>query len=102
LITYLKGIGSFFIQPIRIFRNYRKEDLRPDLLAGLTVAVVLLPQAIAYALIAELPPQYGLYAAIVTGIVAALWGSSSQLQTGPTNPSSLLVLSILLPIAVPG
>lgn len=71
-------------------------------MAGLTVAVILLPQALAYAVIAELPPQMGLYAAIVASIVAALWGSSSHLQTGPTNPSSLLVLSVLLAIALPG
>ena len=65
------------------------------LIAGLTVAMVVVPQAMAYALIAELPPQMGLYTAIVAAIVGALWGSSNQLQTGPTNAASLLVLSIL-------
>ncbi len=68
----------------------------------MTVAIVLLPQAIAYALIAELPPQMGLYSAIVAAIVGALWGSSNQLHTGPSNSASLLVLAILLPLAEPG
>ncbi len=68
-------------------------------LTGLTVAVVLLPQAIAYAMIAELPPQMGLYAAIVAAMVGALWGSSRHLHTGPTNATSLLVLASLLSVA---
>jgi SulP family sulfate permease len=72
------------------------------LIAGLTVAIVMLPQAIAYALIAELPPEVGLYSAIVAAVVGALWGSSIHLHTGPTNTASLLVLTTLLPIAVPG
>lgn len=56
----------------------------------------------AYALIAELPTQIGLYTAVIGAIVGALWGSSQHLQTGPTNAASLLVLSILLPVAVSG
>ena len=92
----------YFGRPVVILRSYQREYLRPDLIAGLTVAVVLIPQAIAYALIAELPPQTGLYAAIVASIVAGLWGSSNQLNTGPANAISLLVLSALLPIATPG
>lgn len=94
-------IWGFLVQPATLIRSYRRADLWPDLLAGLTVAVVLLPQAIAYALIAELPPQIGLYAAIVAAIVGALWGSSAHLHTGPTNAASLLVLATLLPIAQP-
>jgi SulP family sulfate permease len=90
------------LQPIRLFKTYQRSQFRPDLVAGLTVAVVLLPQAIAYALIAELPPQTGLYAAIVAAIVGALWGSSAHLQTGPTNAISLLILSTLLTISTPG
>ena len=71
-------------------------------MAGLTVAVILLPQAIAFALIAELPPQMGLYAAVIGGIVGALWGSSNQIHNGPTNAISLLVLSTLSSTAIPG
>lgn len=94
----LKPIPAFFLRPLSIVGGYSREQLGPDLAAGLTVAVILLPQGIAYALIAELPPEMGLYAAIVAAIVGALWGSSNHLHTGPTNAASLLVLSILLPI----
>ena len=66
------------------------------------MGVVSLPQGIAFALLAGLPAVMGVYTSIVAAIVAALWGSSNQLSTGPTNSSSLLVFSILLPIAVPG
>jgi len=93
---------KYFARPIFILRGYQRTYLRPDLVAGLTVAVILIPQAIAYALIAELPPQTGLYAAIIASIVAGLWGSSNQLNTGPANAISLLVLSALLPVATPG
>ncbi len=92
---------EYFRHPVEVLRGYQRQDIWPDLLAGLTVAIVLLPQAIAYALIAELPPQTGLYAAIVAAIVGALWGSSAHLHTGPTNAASLLVLSTLLPIYAP-
>lgn len=98
----LKSTQDFFTRPARILRAYVPRYLRSDLIAGLTIAVILLPQAMAYALIAGLPPQMGLYAAIVGAIVGALWGSSDHLQTGPTNAASLLVLSILIVITVPG
>lgn len=88
--------GVHYLQrPLRLFRTYDRENLRPDLIAGLTVGVILLPQAIAFALIAELPPQMGLYAAIVGAVFGALWGSSNQIHTGPTNAISLLVFSTL-------
>lgn len=89
-------------QPIRLTRTYARENLRPDLLAGLTVGVFLLPQAIAFSLLAELPAAMGLYTAILGGIAAALWGSSDQLHTGPTNTISLLVLSSLIVHYTPG
>ena len=92
----------FFLRPAQVLKGYSSDNLRPDLMAGLTVAVVVLPQAIAYAMIAELPPQMGLYAAIVAAVVGALWGSSRHLHTGPTNASSLLVLASLLTVAPPG
>lgn len=96
------GVVPFLLRPIRLFRTYDGENLRPDLIAGLTVAVILLPQSIAFALIAELPPAMGLYAAIVGAVIGALWGSSDQIHTGPTNAISLLVLSALLTTAEPG
>lgn len=81
--------------PADLIRNYDRDNLRPDLIAGLTVAVILLPQGIAFALIAELPPQMGLYAAIIGAIFGGLWGSSNQMHTGPANAISLLVFSTL-------
>lgn len=102
LRAVVKPTMRYLQQPVRLFREYKREDLRPDLLAGVTVAVIFLPQAIAFALIAELPPQMGLYAAIVAGIAGALWGSSNHLNSGPTNALSLLVLSTLSATAVPG
>ena len=75
--------------------------LRADLAAGLTGAVVVLPQAFAFASLAGLPPQYGIYTAIVPCIVAALFGSSRLMVTGPANAISLTVLALLSPLASP-
>ncbi len=94
--------SAYLMRPVEVLRSVRRGDLRPDLVAGLTVAVVLLPQAIAYASIAELPPQMGLYTAMIGAIVGGLWGSSRHLHTGPTNASSLLVLAALVSVAQPG
>jgi len=102
IMTSLGSSASYFTRPIRILREYQVKNLRVDLVAGLTVAVILLPQAIAYAMIAELPPAMGIYAAIVAAIVGALWGSSAQLHTGPTNAASLLVLATLVPLVAVG
>ncbi|MDW8317000.1 MAG: sulfate permease [Anaerolineae bacterium] len=102
MLDGLQRTAGYFLQPMRLLRSYHRADLGADVVAGLTVAVVLIPQAIAYALIAELPAQTGLYTAILAAIVGALWGSSRHLHTGPTNAASLLVLSILLPIAAVG
>ncbi len=89
-------------KPIQLFRTYERANLRPDIVAGLTVAVILLPQAIAFALIAELPPQMGVYAAIIGAVVGGLWGSSNQVHTGPTNAISLLVFSSLSAVVAVG
>ncbi len=100
---WLAGESVFFARPAAVFRGYdRAANLKPDLLAGLTIAVVLLPQAIAFATLAELPPQMGLYTGVVAAIVGALWGSSRLLQTGPTNTSSMLIFATLLTAATPG
>jgi sulfate permease, SulP family len=79
-----------------------RRSLRADLLAGLTGAVILVPQAVAYASIAGLPPEYGLYTAIVPVIVAALFGSSWHLVSGPTAAISIVVFATLSPLAEPG
>jgi sulfate permease, SulP family len=83
-------------------RSYRRGFFKPDLFAGLTVAVVTVPQSMAYALIAGLPVQYGLYASIVPTIAACLWGSSAHLVTGPAIPISLAVFGSLSQMAQPG
>lgn len=79
-----------------------RETLRADLVAGVTVALVLIPQSMAYAQLAGLPAYYGLYAAFLPVMVGALWGSSSQLATGPVAVVSLLTASALAPLAATG
>jgi sulfate permease, SulP family len=74
--------------------SYLKQDLRRDALAGLTVSIMGVPQAMAYALIAGLPPVYGLYTAIVPCIIAATLGSSKHLVTGPTNAMCMVIFSL--------
>lgn len=74
-------------------RDYKKEDLKGDLYAGFSVGIILIPQGMAYALIAGLPPVYGLYAAILPQIIYAIFGSSRQLSVGPVAMDSLLVAS---------
>ena len=76
-------------------------DLRGDLLAGLTGALVLVPKAMAYAYLAGLPVQYGLYVAFIPAILGARWGSSAQLATGPVAVISLMTAAALTPLAVP-
>ncbi|GHA07449.1 SulP family inorganic anion transporter [Oceanisphaera arctica] len=77
-------------------------SLRADAQAGLTNAVIVLPQGVAYALIAGLPPEYGLYAAIIPAIIAALFGSSWHLISGPTAAMSIVVFTSVSPLAEPG
>ena len=79
-----------------------RAGLRADLVAGITVALVLVPQSMAYAQLAGLPVVYGLYASFVPVIVASLWGSSSQLHTGPVAMLSLMSAAALIPFANPG
>jgi SulP family sulfate permease len=76
-------------------RSYGAGELRADALAGLTVAAVAVPQAMAYAMAAGVPPEYGLYTAIVMTAVGALFSSSRQLINGPTNAIAIAVLSVL-------
>ncbi|MCB9877529.1 MAG: STAS domain-containing protein [Planctomycetes bacterium] len=78
---------------------YLRGSLRADVVAGLTVAILGVPQAMAYALVAGLPPVYGLYTAIVSCAVAALLGSSRHLVTGPTNGLSLVLFSLTVHLA---
>lgn len=72
-----------------------KKTWKDDFFAGLTVTVIVIPQAVAFAYIAGLPPVYGLYSAIIMPIVAALFGSSNQLVSGPTTAISILVFAMV-------
>ncbi len=83
-------------------RQVDRATLRADAIAGLIGAIVVLPQGVAYATLAGLPPEYGLYCAMVPVVVAALFGSSLHAMSGPTNAVSLMVLSALAPLAAPG
>lgn len=91
------GIGlssltlSKYIPIVETIREYKKEYVSKDLIAALTVAVVAIPQCMAYALIAGVNPVYGLYTGIVSTILGSIFGSSNQLVTGPTNAICLLV-----------
>ena len=84
------------------FRLVNKESVKADLIAGLTGAVIVLPQGVAFATIAGLPPEYGLYTAMITPIVAALFGSSYHLISGPTTAISIVVFSAISNYAEPG
>ena len=87
---------------LRWLRQVNPANLRADFLAGLTGAVIVLPQGMAFALIAGLPPQYGLYTAIVTPVIAALFGSSRHLVSGPTTALSIVILGVVGNFAAPG
>ena len=82
--------------------EYKKPGvIRADVLAGLTGAIVVLPQGIAFALLAGMPPHYGLYAAMVPCLIAALYGSSRLMVTGPANAISLTTMALIAPLALP-
>jgi SulP family sulfate permease len=79
-----------------------RETTKSDVTAGLTGALIVLPQGVAFATIAGLPPEFGLYAAMVPAIIAALFGSSWHLVTGPTTAISIAVFASVSPLAEPG
>lgn len=83
-------------------RQINRHTLRSDLLAGLTGAFIVLPQGVSFAMVAGLPSEYGLYTAIIPPIIAALFGSSMHLISGPTTAISIVVFSTLSPLAEPG
>lgn len=88
--VYPGGVTGM-LAPFRGWAGALKDPkvLRADILAGITVAMVLIPQSMAYAQLAGLPPYYGLYASFLPPIIAAIMGSSRQLQTGPVAVVSL-------------
>src|SRR5512135_619626 len=86
---------------LKWWKEVNRRTLRADLIAGLTGAVIVLPQGVAFAIIAGLPPEYGLYSAIVPAIVAALFGSSHHLISGPTTAISIVLFTTVNPLAEP-
>ena len=90
-----------WIPALDSLRSYSRGAFQADLLAGLSVAAVAVPQAMAYAMIAGLPAEYGLYTAIVMTAVGAVLDSSRQLINGPTNVISIAVLSALAVATTP-
>jgi len=84
------------------FKLVNRDSIKADMIAGFTGAVIVLPQGVAFATIAGLPPEYGLYTAMVTPIIAALFGSSLHLISGPTTAISIVVFSAANHHAVPG
>src|SRR5882757_6244602 len=91
LIHYIPGLS--------LFRNYRRDWLVSDLVAGFSVCVVMIPSVIAYAGLMGIPPQHGLYAALVPLLVYPFFGSSRQVIVGPDIAISLLMASAIAPLA---
>ncbi|PNH77915.1 SulP family inorganic anion transporter [Vibrio diazotrophicus] len=100
--------GRFLTVLVRCFPfiawlpQVKMDVVKADLLAGLTGAVIVMPQGVAYAMIAGLPPEYGLYTAIIPAILAALFGSSNHLISGPTAALSVIVFSTISQFADTG
>ncbi len=87
---------------LRWWPNVDAQSLRADAIAGLVGAVLVIPQGVAFATLAGMPVEYGLYLSMVPAAVAALWGSSRHAVSGPTTAVSLLVFATLSPLAAPG
>ena len=98
ILGQLKTISPLVLR----LSDYRREHLTGDLIAGVIVAIMLVPQAMAYAMLAGLPPQVGLYASIVPLILYSLFGTSNSLAVGPVAMVSLLVVSGVGSLAEPG
>ncbi|MGB5261973.1 MAG: SulP family inorganic anion transporter, partial [Lutimonas sp.] len=78
-----------------------KKHWKDDLIAGITGTIIVIPQAVAFAIIAGLPPQYGFYTAMIVPIIAALFGSSHHLISGPTTAMSIVVFATISKFADP-
>lgn len=88
--------------PFLLWFPLKRDKLRADLIAGITVALILVPQSMAYAQLAGLPVVYGLYASLLPVVVASMWGSSNQLHTGPVAMLALISAVTVIPFASPG
>jgi SulP family sulfate permease len=87
---------------LRWWPKVNRATAKADLIAGITGAMIVLPQGVAFATIAGMPPEYGLYAAMVPAVIAALFGSSWHLVSGPTTAISIAVFAAMSPLADPG
>ena len=86
----------------RWWPRVNRVTLRADVLAGAISAIIVLPQGVAFATLAGMPPQYGLYTAIVPAVIAALFGSSWHLISGPINVTAIFIFASMSPLATPG
>lgn len=103
LVQKIKKINILSFFPFIVeSKSYSTKKFKSDMIAGLTVAIVALPQSMAYAIIAGVHPKFGLYAAIFPAIVAALFGSSRYLAAGPTNAISMVVSSSMASAVIAG
>jgi SulP family sulfate permease len=93
---------SRFMPFLRWGRNMSRDTAKADVIAGLTGAAIVLPQGVAFAAIAGMPPEYGLYTSMVPAVIAALFGSSWHLVSGPTTAASVIMFASLSGIANPG
>ena len=100
--TLLEYILKTFAPFLLWLKNYQIKNLHFDVIAGLTVSAILIPQAMAYAFLVGLPPQMGLYSALPAVILSALFGSSKHVITGPVGIVSLLTITVLIPFAEVG
>ncbi|MBT3360754.1 MAG: sulfate permease [Rhodospirillales bacterium] len=97
-----EGSASRLLPSFTWLQSMDRPTLGADLSAGLTGALVMLPQGVAFAIIAGMPPEYGLYAGMIPAIIAALFGSSWHLVSGPTTAASIIILSAISAFAEPG
>lgn len=103
MIRFLQGVSLRQLFPFLSWKHMvTRETLKHDAIAGLTGATIVLPQGVAFAAIAGLPPEYGFYSAMITPIVAALFGSSWHVISGPTTAISALVFGALSGAFEPG
>ena len=103
MVRFLQGVSLRQLLPfLTWWHMVNRDSLRHDAMAGLTGATIVLPQGVAFAAIAGLPPEYGFYSAMITPVVAALFGSSWHVISGPTTAISALVFGALSGAFEPG
>lgn len=100
--TFAPNVASSLFPAWRWLAASSSATFKADALAGITNAAIVLPQGVAFAVIAGLPPEYGLYTAMIVPVIAAFWGSSMVMVSGPTTAISALVFATLTEFAEPG